>query len=177
MGHRTAGSDHVDRDLPPRRTHPIPGRSIAHRHQGAHPDRRAYRTTPPADLVTAGFPCQDISYAGRGAGIERGRRSGLWDRIAGVLRQLRPGYVLVENVAALRTRGLSHVLANLAALGYDTQWTCLRASAIGAPHPRDHLFLLAHQSGRTMQLASAAEAAQPPTLLSLSTSPSVRLHT
>ena len=70
----------------------------------------------PVDLVTAGFPCQDISTAGRGAGIEKGTRSGLWTHIAEALGQLRPGYVLVQNVAALRARGLGSVLADLAAL-------------------------------------------------------------
>jgi DNA (cytosine-5)-methyltransferase 1 len=113
-------------------------------------------SVPPADVVTAGFPCQDISYAGRGAGIEKGTRSGLWAHIAGAVRQLRPTFVFVENVAALRTRGLGRVLADLAALGYDAQWTCLRASGIGATHPRDRAFLLAHQPGGTGRLAAAA---------------------
>jgi DNA (cytosine-5)-methyltransferase 1 len=117
-------------------------------------------SVPPADVVTAGFPCQDISYAGRGAGIEKGTRSGLWTHIAGAIRQLRPGYVFVENVAALRTRGLGRILADLATLGYDAQWTCLRASGIGAPHPRDRAFLLAHQPGGTSRLAAAAHAAR-----------------
>jgi DNA (cytosine-5)-methyltransferase 1 len=93
-------------------------------------------------LVTAGFPCQDISTAGRGAGIGKGTRSGLWTHIAEALGQLRPGYVLVENVAALRARGLGRVLADLAALGYDTQWTSLRASDIGAAHRRGRFFVL-----------------------------------
>jgi len=113
------------------------------------------------DLVTAGFPCQDISYAGRGAGITEGTRSGLWTCIASGLRQLRPGYVLVENVAALRARDLGRVLADLAALGYDTQWTCLRASDIGAPHRRDRIFILGWQPGTLPGLAAVAAAAHP----------------
>src|SRR5690242_3998755 len=83
---------------------------------------------PAVDIVTAGFPCQDISFAGHGAGIREGTRSGLWLTILDALRVLRPGLVLLENVAALRTRGLTTVLGGLSALGYDTAWTCLRAS-------------------------------------------------
>jgi DNA (cytosine-5)-methyltransferase 1 len=98
---------------------------------------------PAVDIVTAGFPCQDISYAGPGAGIKKGTRSGVWFTIAEALRLLRPGLVLVENVAALRTRGLATVLGDLAALGYDTAWMCLRAADVGAPHRRDRMFIAA----------------------------------
>jgi DNA (cytosine-5)-methyltransferase 1 len=75
-----------------------------------------WAAVPPVDLVTAGFPCQDISSAGQGAGIEEGTRSGLWTHIAEGLRQLRPRFVVVENVAALRSRGLGRVVGDLAAL-------------------------------------------------------------
>ena len=102
-----------------------------------------WRQVPAVDIVTAGFPCQDISYAGPGAGIRKGTRSGLWLTIAEALRLLRPGLVLLENVAALRTRGLATVLGDLAALGYDTAWMCLRASDVGAPHRRDRMFIAA----------------------------------
>lgn len=102
-----------------------------------------WTTVPEVDLITAGFPCQDISFAGRGAGIRKDTRSGLWIVIADALRLLRPPYVFLENVAALRTRGLPQVLGDLAALGYDAAWMCLRASDIGAPHRRDRAFILA----------------------------------
>jgi DNA (cytosine-5)-methyltransferase 1 len=115
-----------------------------------------WAAVPAVDLVTAGFPCQDISTAGRGAGIKEGTRSGLWTRIAEALGQLRPGYVLVENVAALRARGLGRVLADLAALGYDTQWASLRASDIGAAHRRDRIFILGRQPGALPRLLAAA---------------------
>jgi len=115
-----------------------------------------WAAVPPVDLVTAGFPCQDISTAGRGAGIGKGTRSGLWIRIAEAVGQLRPRYVLVENVAALRARGLGRVLADLAALGYDTQWASLRASDIGAAHRRDRIFVLAWQPAALPRLLSAA---------------------
>ena len=94
-----------------------------------------WRQVPAVDIVTAGFPCQDISYAGPGAGIRKGTRSGLWLTIAEALRLLRPGLVLLENVAALRTRGLATVLGDLAALGYDTAWMCLRAVRRRSPTP------------------------------------------
>ncbi|MFD9943187.1 DNA cytosine methyltransferase [Nonomuraea sp. NPDC059023] len=102
-----------------------------------------WAAVPPVDVVAAGFPCQDISYAGRGAGMTKETRSGLWFVIADALRQLRPALVVVENVAALRRRGLDRVLGDLAALGYDTAWTSLRASDVGAAHRRERMFLLA----------------------------------
>lgn len=95
------------------------------------------------DVLVGGFPCQDISSAGRRAGIEEGTRSGLWFRYADAVRVLRPRLVVVENVGALLVRGLDVVLGSLAAIGYDAQWTCLRASDIGAPHQRLRMFLVA----------------------------------
>ena len=112
---------------------------------------------PPVDLVAAGWPCQDISYAGPGTGITEGTRSGLWLHIAAGLRCLRPAYIFLENVAALRTRGLAKVLGDLAALGYDTQWLCLRAADAGAPHRRDRLLILAARPGAAARLAAAAD--------------------
>jgi DNA (cytosine-5)-methyltransferase 1 len=84
---------------------------------------------------------QDISNAGKRAGIS-GQHSNLWTSVADAVRVLRPPLVFVENVAALLKRGLDVVHADLATLGYDTSWTCLRASDIGAAHRRDRLFLL-----------------------------------
>jgi len=101
-----------------------------------------WATVAPIDIVTAGFPCQDISDAGKRQGIT-GASSSLWTAVADAVRHLRPRLVFVENVAALRRRGLDVVQADLAALGYDTSWICLRASDIGAAHRRDRLFLLA----------------------------------
>ncbi|WP_083841007.1 DNA cytosine methyltransferase [Saccharomonospora marina] len=95
------------------------------------------------DVLTAGFPCQDISAAGRRAAIEKGARSGLWHTILDVIRLLGPRLVVVENVAALRWRngGLDRVLADLAEAGYDAVWRCLRAADIGAAHRRERVFL------------------------------------
>ena len=95
------------------------------------------------DAICGGFPCQDISVAGRGAGIA-GERSGLWSEYARLIGELRPRYVIVENVAALLGRGLGEVLGDLAALGFDAEWHCIPASAVGAPHRRDRIWIIAH---------------------------------
>lgn len=95
------------------------------------------------DLICGGFPCQDISNAGKREGI-KGKKSGLWAEYRRIICEIRPRYVLVENVAALLTRGLETVLGDLAASGYDAEWQCLPAAAFGAPHRRDRLFIIAH---------------------------------
>jgi DNA (cytosine-5)-methyltransferase 1 len=102
--------------------------------------------TDRVDIICGGFPCQDISVAGKGAGIE-GERSGLWKEYARIIGEVRPRYVIVENVAALLGRGLDVVLGDLAALGYDAEWHCIPASAVGAPHRRDRLWIVAHTAG------------------------------
>jgi DNA (cytosine-5)-methyltransferase 1 len=100
-------------------------------------------TVPAVDVICGGFPCQDLSLAGRGAGID-GERSGLWGEYARLIRELRPRYVVVENVAALLARGMGVVLGDLAACGYDAEWDCIPASAVGAPHQRDRVWLVAY---------------------------------
>ena len=97
------------------------------------------------ELICGGFPCQDISVAGKGAGIT-GERSGLWTEYARIIGELRPRYAIVENVAALLGRGLDTVLGDLAALGYDAEWYCIPASAVGAPHRRDRVWIVAYPS-------------------------------
>lgn len=97
----------------------------------------------PIDVICGGFPCQDISLAGKGAGLE-GARSGLWSEIARLAGELRPRYVLVENVTALLNRGMDKVLGDLAALGYDAEWNCIRAADVGLPHARERLFIVAY---------------------------------
>lgn len=94
------------------------------------------------DVVSGGFPCQDISPAGKGAGI-RGERSGLWAEFARIVGEVRPGYVWVENSSALSTRGIDVVLADLAALGFDAEWCVLGADAVGFPHQRARMWILA----------------------------------
>ena len=99
------------------------------------------------DAICGGFPCQDISVAGKGAGLE-GERSGLWSQYARIIGELRPIVVVVENVTALLGRGLDRVLGDLAALGYDAEWHCIPASAIGAPHRRDRIWIVAYANRR-----------------------------
>jgi DNA (cytosine-5)-methyltransferase 1 len=96
-----------------------------------------------ADVVTLGFPCQDISFAGKGAGIA-GKRSDLWRWGCGAIRMVRPAYAIVENVAALLRRGVGVVLGDLAEIGYDAEWHCIPASHVGAPHGRDRIWIVAN---------------------------------
>ena len=105
----------------------------------------------PVDLVCGGFPCQDLSPAGRGAGLD-GARSGLWGEFARIVRELRPRYVVVENVPALLTgKGkrwdrapVGRVLGDLAEAGYDAEWACLSAREFGAPHLRKRVWIVAY---------------------------------
>ena len=96
----------------------------------------------PCDVLCAGFPCQDLSVAGKGAGLD-GARSGLFWDVLRVVRAIRPCVVVLENVAALVARGLDVVLGALAACGYDAVWDCILAAAVGAPHRRDRVFVVA----------------------------------
>ena len=104
-----------------------------------------WHTVEPVDLLCGGFPCQDISLAGKGAGLT-GERSGLWFEYAKAIEVLKPRYVLIENVSALRSRGLDQVLGALASLGYDAEWHCIPACAVGAPHRRDRVWVVAYAS-------------------------------
>lgn len=95
------------------------------------------------DVISGGFPCQDISVAGRGDGID-GERSGLWVEMARIVREVRPRYVFVENSPALTARGLGRVLGDLSALGFDAKWGIVAASDVGAPHRRERIWIVAH---------------------------------
>ena len=95
------------------------------------------------DVICGGFPCQDISLAGDGAGLD-GERSGLWSEYSRLICELRPKLVLVENVSALLGRGLDRVLGDLASFGYSVEWHCIPASALGAQHIRDRIWILAY---------------------------------
>ncbi|WP_223541005.1 DNA cytosine methyltransferase [Pseudomonas sp. BF-RE-26] len=98
------------------------------------------------DVVSGGFPCQDISAAGTGAGID-GARSGLWREMARIIGEVRPELVYLENSPLLVGRGLALVLSDLAEMGYDAQWCIVSASDCGAPHQRDRIWLVAHAIG------------------------------
>jgi DNA (cytosine-5)-methyltransferase 1 len=95
------------------------------------------------NVLCGGFPCQDISVAGKGAGLE-GKRSGLWREYARLIGEIRPRFAIVENVAALLGRGLGRVLGDLAALRYDAEWHCIPASHVGAEHGRDRIWIIAY---------------------------------
>lgn len=100
----------------------------------------------PIDIITGGFPCQDISLAGTGAGLG-GSRSGLFFEIIRLTRELRPRFLFLENVPAITVRGLDRVLLEFAALGYDCRWTIVSAAEVGAPHLRERWWLTAHTHG------------------------------
>lgn len=102
--------------------------------------------TGSVDCIHAGFPCQDISLAGKQAGVSEGTRSGLYSEVLRIAGVVRPRYMFLENVSAIISNGLGAVLADLAAMGYDARWCCIRASDVGASHHRDRWWLLAHSS-------------------------------
>lgn len=102
------------------------------------------------DVVSGGFPCQDISAAGSGIGID-GKRSGLWAEMARIIGEVRPNFVFVENSPMLRTRGLAVVVSDLAKMGYSSEWVRLSASDTGASHKRDRYWIVAHSTGKRQQ--------------------------
>lgn len=99
------------------------------------------------DVVSGGFPCQDISAAGSGAGID-GNRSGLWRQMARIIGEVRPRFVFVENSPLLVGRGLAMVISDLAKMGFDSEWCCLSASDLGASHQRDRIWIVSHATGQ-----------------------------
>lgn len=99
-----------------------------------------------AEVITAGFPCQDISIAGRRAGLA-GEQSGLWAEVRRLVRDTRPRFALLENSPSLCVRGLREIIGDLAAIGYDAEWFGLPAAAIGAPHLRAREWVLAYPTG------------------------------
>lgn len=155
-----------------------PSRIMAHHHPGVpnHGDVTAidWSRVERPDILTGGFPCQDVSVAGRRAGMVDGTRSGLWSHMAHAIDQLRPALVVIENVGGLFSaeadriveshpiclgadgsgfesvpvRALPAVLSTLCELGYDAQWTTLRAADVGAPHGRLRVFITAHPAGK-----------------------------
>ncbi len=98
------------------------------------------------DVVSGGFPCQDISVAGKGDGLE-GERSGMWREMARIIHEVRPRYVFVENSPMLTSRGLGSVLGDLASMGFDAKWGVLGADDIGANHQRERIWIRAEQMG------------------------------
>ena len=95
------------------------------------------------DLITGGFPCQDISIAGKGAGLE-GERSGLWAELCRIISEVQPRYALIENVPMLSIRGGTRVIADLAEIGYDCEWQIIGADDVGAWHRRKRIWIVAY---------------------------------
>ena len=95
------------------------------------------------DVVSGGFPCQDISVAGKGDGLD-GERSGMWKEMARIIGEVRPRFAFVENSPMLVARGLERVLADLTSMGYDSRWGVISAADIGANHKRERIWIVAH---------------------------------
>jgi DNA (cytosine-5)-methyltransferase 1 len=124
-------------------------RAVLARHWPGVPIYKDIRTLtgadlPAADILVGGFPCQDVSCAGGRAGIAATTRSGLWSDYARLISQIRPRYAVIENVLGLLSLGIEAVLQDLAEIGYDTEWEVLSAAALGAPHIRERVFILAY---------------------------------
>jgi len=115
---------------------------------------------PKIDIIFGGFPCQDLSVAGRGAGLA-GERSGLFFEIVRLTRELKPRFVFLENVPAIRTRGLDVVIKEYTEIGYDCRWLCLSAASVGAPHKRERWFFLAHSKSKRMEGLRAGRKQKP----------------
>jgi DNA (cytosine-5)-methyltransferase 1 len=118
---------------------------------------------PPIDIIYGGFPCQDISIAGRGKGLD-GSRSGLVFEFVRLILECRPKFVFMENVPAITYRGLDRVLLELAALGFDARWTIVSAREMEAPHLRERWFLLAYSNSKSGRIQSdkLTECQNPP---------------
>ena len=106
-------------------------------------------------LITGGFPCQDISIAGKGAGID-GERSGLWTELHRIIGEVRPRFALVENVPALTFRGGTRVIGDLAEIGYDCEWQIVGADDVGAPHRRKRIWIVAYSNSTTSRGGTVA---------------------
>lgn len=120
-------------------------RDVLARHWPGVPVHDDIRTAefPSADVICAGFPCQDISIAGRAAGIT-GERSGLWREVVRAVRMVRPRWLVLENVAMLLDRGLGTILGDLAQNRFDSEWDCVSAAELGASQHRERIWILAN---------------------------------
>ena len=108
------------------------------------------------DVVSGGFPCQDISAAGKGRGIE-GERSGLWSEMSRIIGEVQPRFAFVENSPMLTVRGIDRVLGDLAAMGYDARWGIIGAKDAGAPHSRERIWVVAYPAGKYVEKQKVVE--------------------
>lgn len=110
-------------------------------------DIRTLENPPFVNIISGGFPCQDISAAGKGAGI-KGSRSGLWGQMHRIIGEVRPDYVIIENSPPLRKRGFEYVLHGLSEIGYDAQWQCLQGTFLGLQQRRERIYIIAYPKGK-----------------------------
>ena len=123
-----------------------------------HDDITTYRAEPhSADIITGGFPCTDISQAGRREGITETSRSGLWFQLIRTIRMVRPKYFILENVSAILNNGLDIVLRDIYEAGYDAEWCCIPSSFVGACHQRDRWWLLGFPSNTDKRSSTSQE--------------------
>ena len=143
-------------------------RLMQHQNEGHLPpfpiwdDVRTFDGTPwrgIVDVVSGGFPCQDISSAGKGAGLD-GERSGLWSEMARIICEIQPRFVLVENSPMLTSRGLGRVLGDLAEMGFDARWGVMGGHHVGAAHYRERIWILANAQGERGNAWDLLEARQ-----------------
>lgn len=113
-------------------------------------DIRTYKNPSFVDIISGGFPCQDISIAGKGVGII-GERSGLWSEMFRIIRKVRPRYVLIENSPMLVVRGFEQVLCDLSEIGYDAEWQCLSGTDFGIQQNRERLYCIAYPQRNQQQ--------------------------
>jgi len=113
------------------------------KHATQYRDIRSLHNPACIDILTGGFPCQNISVAGNGAGIV-GRESRLWVEYYRIICECRPRYIIIENSSQLRNKGLEIIFCDLSKIGYHAQWECLRAYEFGYPHARERLFIVAY---------------------------------
>ena len=126
---------------------------------GASGTRRGTYNLSQVDLICGGFPCQPVSVAGRRKGQEDSRW--LWPEFARIVSEVQPRWVLVENVPGLLSRGMGDVLRDLSALGYDAEWDSIPAAAVGAPHLRYRVFVVAYATGTAHERLDGARAISP----------------
>jgi DNA (cytosine-5)-methyltransferase 1 len=108
-------------------------------------------------VISAGFPCQDISVAGKGKGIKEGTRSGLWFEIARIIREIRPAYVFIENSPRLALLGGTRVIADFAGMGYNARWGVIGANAAGANHRRKRIWIVANDASANVEKSEVVQ--------------------
>jgi DNA (cytosine-5)-methyltransferase 1 len=127
-------------------------RQILKKHYGCkqYDDIRTAEISERVNIISGGFPCQDISVAGKMEGI-KGERSGLWSEMFRITRHLRPGYLIIENSPALLIRGFERVLCDLSRIGYYAEWQCISNVSFGYPHKRKRLYVIAYPNEKRLQ--------------------------